>query len=176
MKNSIATIIIGIALVVLGSAFTRHVYTTEIAKPIQQEAPAEAPVDSSWMWTDFSRPDTLFYYSKPKDASYRDEVIVYTYHPNGIMAMGDYSVSECDDPKCSEFHFVQRRGFWDENGKFLAAYDFRDKHWRCLETDIPTTFTRALVQAYYPNYPTGKFWIANGLPTKNPASCPDQSK
>jgi hypothetical protein len=165
MKNSIATIILGIALVVLGSAFTYHVFTTEIAKPTQQEAPA----DPSVLWTDFSHPDTLFY-DQIGGTQYHDEGIVYTYHPNGIMAMGDHNSPDCDDLKCAELHLVKRRGFWNENGKFVAAYDFKEKHWKCLKSDIPETFTQALVKAY------NDFNIYRGIPTKNPASCPDQSK
>jgi hypothetical protein len=170
MKNSIATIIIGIALVVLGSAFTYHVFTTEIDKPVQQEAPAEAPADSSWLWTDFSHPDTLFY-RKFDYELYGNEVIIYTYHPNGIMAMGDLNSPDCDDSKCVKRHFVKRRGFWNENGKFVAAYDFREKHWKCLKSDIPETFTQALYQAYDDN--KWKFAIYTGLPTKNPSACPE---
>lgn len=171
MKN-IATIIIGMALVVLGSALAYHVFTTEIDKPVQQEAPA----DPSLLWTDFSHPDTLFYTKLDDGDPYHDEGIIYTYHPNGIMAMGDFSSTECDDSKCVKVHFVKRRGFWDENGKFVAAYDFKKKHWKCLKTDIPETFTQALYKAYHDDSKFFDFNIARGLPTKNPASCPDQSK
>ena len=67
MKNSIATIILGIALVVLGSAFTYHVFTTEIDKPSQPEAPA----DPSLLWTDFSHrlhipPERHYGYGRPQ--------------------------------------------------------------------------------------------------------------
>ena len=168
MKNAITTIIIGIALVVLGSALAYHVFTTEINKPIQQEAPA----DPSLLWTDFSHPDTLFYDS----SSIREEAIIYTYHPNGIMAMGDFSGHDCYESKCAKLIFVKRRGFWNENGKFVAAYDFVEKHWKCLYSDIPGTFTQALDQAYNGNMTNKEFSIFRGLPTKNPASCPDQSK
>lgn len=173
MKNSIATIILGIVLAVdLGATIANHVFTTEIDNPTQQEVPA----DPSLLWTDFSHPDTLFYNEQFGGTQYNMEEIIYTYHPNGIMAMGDYNGADCDDLNCKKLKFVKRRGFWNENGKFVAAYDFKEKHWKCLKSDIPETFTQALYKAYSDNSEFYAFNLERGLPTKNPASCPDQSK
>lgn len=177
MKNTIATIILGIAVLFIGIALAFHIWTTEQKTEQSTEVHSiEASVDST-LWSDFSHPDTL-YYNKFIDARlYRaDEAIIYTYHPNGIMAMGDYNSTECDDSKCAKTYFVKRRGFWNENGKFIAAYIFKEKHWRCLKSNIPTTFTQALYGAY--RYDVNEFMITDagrlGLPTKNPASCPER--
>lgn len=156
MKN-IATIIIGIVLAVdLGATIAYH---AEIDKPTQQEAPAEAPVDSSWLWTDFSHPDTLHFLDFPGDKYRQVYFSAYlSYHSNGMLAMKVETYSKLPElPHVIEQHLI----FYSSNGYKIAE-------------DLDDGFT-------YKDFLSGirrpKIWmciVSNGR-TKNPSACPEPS-
>lgn len=182
MKNSIATIILGIALVVLGSAFTRHVYTTEITKPIQQEAPAEAPADSSWLWTDFSHPDTIDYTDSVIEkkytsfGSYRYNVrsyylkVVYSYHGNGIPALSYSEYLDTDNRNAKDDFISKLMVYRSSGGNIKAAYDFNRKRWFCAA--VFDDYYAVGINAFR-DYDSA---IHVGIVTKNPESCPEPTR
>lgn len=166
MKNSIATIIIGIALVVLGSALAYHVFTTEIPKPTQQEAPAEAPVDSSWLWTDFSRPDTLSFLDKwtaKKPGVYFEAIL--TYHKNGIEALRVESEESAFLEDDGTRKIIQKLSYRSPSG-FEIAYSYQK-----------ITYKQFLEGIAAPRVFKYDGWVCkvNQAHTKNPSACPEPS-
>ena len=153
MKISV-TINVILALVTVVLFLSKHV--TFETQPTT-ETPSVAPVDSSWLWTDFSHPDTLHFLDFP-GVKYR---IVYfsaylSYHSNGMVAMKVETYSKNPDlPHIIEQHLI----FYSSNGYKIAE-------------DLNDGFT-------YKDFLSGirrpKIWmctVSNGR-TKNPSACPE---
>lgn len=167
MKNTIATIILGIAVLFIGAALLFHVWGTEHKAEQSIESTAiEAVVDST-LWSDFSHPDTLFSYSDYDSST----ALMYTYHSNGLLALGEYRYVKKDDKKLRRYI-----GFWNETGSLVAIRDFDpdskqpNNHWLCIKMTKKHAFYAALQDAYDISGDT----YFEGLPTKNPESCPER--
>lgn len=181
-KNGITTIILGIALVVLGSALAYHVFTTEIDKSIQQEAPAAAPVDSSWLWTDFSHPDTIAYTDSVLEKMYtsygstRYNVrsyylkVVYSYHGNGIPALSYSEYLDTDHRNAKDDFIRKLMVYRSSGGNIKAAYNFNRKRWFCAA--VFDDYYAVGIDAFR-GYDSA---IYVGIVTKNPESCPEPTR
>lgn len=164
MKNTTFSTII-IALFFLHVLADIYISRQKTELPVEVH-PIEAVVDST-LWSDFSHPDTLFSYSDYDSST----ALMYTYHNNGLLALGEYRYVSKDDKKLRRYI-----GFWNETGSLVAIRDFDpdskqpNNHWLCIKLAKNHAFYAALQDAY----DISKDIYFEGLPTKNPSSCPER--
>lgn len=178
MKISVIFNII-LAVIIAVLCFAKHV---TIVNTLPAETPAVAPVDSSWLWTDFSHPDTIAYTDSILEKRYtsygsiRYNVrsyylkVVYSYHGNGIPALSYYETLDTDNRNAKDDFMVNHMVYRATNGNIKAAYNFEEKRWYCVfECDTRYNVSISEFRGYSSS-------IYFGIVTKNPESCPEQTR
>lgn len=182
MKISVIFNII-LAVIIAVLCFAKHV---TIVNTLPKETPAVAPVeatgDSSWMWTDFSHPDTVDYTDSILEkmyttyGSYRYNVrsyyltVVYSYHGNGIPALSYHEELNTDHRNAKDDFIDKRMVYRTPGGNIKAAYNFKKKRWFCVVGF--DAYYNVSIEAFR-EYDSA---IYLGLVTKNPESCPEQTR